>query len=203
MKSFWNQRFSDKRYAYGKEPNVYFKEKLDLLSPGKILLAAEGEGRNAVYAAKMGWEVYAYDFSEEAFKKAQALARENKVEIHYTIGSLNDLTFEAEFFDAIGLIYVHFPDSIRSQNHSKLLSFLSPGGHVILEGFSSNHTIYQALHPKVGGPKDLFQLYNNEKLSQDFASLTLFQLEEQKIILEEGYCHVGETTVMRLFAQLK
>ncbi len=203
MKSFWDQRYSDKRYAYGKEPNAYFKEKLAGLPPGKILLAAEGEGRNAVYAAAMGWEVYAYDFSEEAVKKAQALAREKEVVIHYQLGSLSDLTFEAEFFDAIGLIYVHFPDSIRTQNHSKLISLLSPGGHVILEGFSTNHPTYQALNPQVGGPKNPIQLYNTKKLKQDFSSLTLIELEEQKIHLEEGYCHVGETTVMRLFAQLR
>ena len=38
--------------------------------PGRILLAGEGEGRNAVYAASLGWEVYAFDFSMVAKKKA-------------------------------------------------------------------------------------------------------------------------------------
>ena len=44
----------------------------------KILLAAEGEGRNAVYAASIGWEVFAYDFSEFGYKKAMKLATEKK-----------------------------------------------------------------------------------------------------------------------------
>ena len=59
-----------------KEPNAYFKKIIDTLFPGKILLAAEGEGRNAVYAASLGWDVYAYDFSEMAYKKAMKLAAE-------------------------------------------------------------------------------------------------------------------------------
>ena len=52
MKDFWNDRYGRAEYAYGKNPNVFFKEQLDLLPPGKILLPAEGEGRNAVYAAE-------------------------------------------------------------------------------------------------------------------------------------------------------
>jgi hypothetical protein len=36
---------------YGTTPNEFFKQQLDLLEPGNILLPADGEGRNAVYAA--------------------------------------------------------------------------------------------------------------------------------------------------------
>ena len=54
MKQFWNQRYSDKAYAYGTEPNAFFKSQLDQRPPGRILLPAEGEGRNAVYAATLG-----------------------------------------------------------------------------------------------------------------------------------------------------
>ncbi|MDA0985112.1 MAG: hypothetical protein O3C56_04825 [Bacteroidetes bacterium] len=54
MKDFWNERYASTEYVYGKEPNQYFKQILCSLSPGKILLPAEGEGRNAVYAASLG-----------------------------------------------------------------------------------------------------------------------------------------------------
>ena len=57
MKEFWDQRYSDSEYVYGKKPNQFFKEFVDENQPGKILLPAEGEGRNAVYAAKMNYEV--------------------------------------------------------------------------------------------------------------------------------------------------
>ena len=201
MKDFWNTLFAEKEYAYGKDPNNYFKTQLKKLPPGKILMAAEGEGRNAVYAACLGWEVYAYDFSEEAHKKAMALAREKGVSVAYQLGSLEDLDFDLGFFDAIGLIYVHFPDMIRTQNHHKLISFLAPKGHIILEGFSTRHPQYQALNPRVGGPKLPEQLYSVEKLEHDFKSLNILQLEEQLVALAEGYCHVGETTVMRMLAK--
>ena len=55
MKELWDKRYAEKDYVYGIEPNQFFKEVLDKYSfKGKILLPAEGEGRNAVYAAKKG-----------------------------------------------------------------------------------------------------------------------------------------------------
>jgi len=61
---FWDIRYSDSEYAYGTEPNAYFKRFIDMHSPGKILLPGEGEGRNTVYAALNGWEVDAVDLSQ-------------------------------------------------------------------------------------------------------------------------------------------
>ncbi len=200
MKEFWNARYNTESYAYGKNPNQYFKDQIDLLPPGKILLAAEGEGRNAVYAASLGWDVFAYDFSEKAYQKAMALAQEKQVEINYQIASLSDLTFADAFFDVVGLIYVHFPDSIRTSNHQKLSSLLKKRGRIILEAFSTNHPQYQKINPRVGGPKMPTQLYSEEKLRTDFEGFEFTQLKEEKITLEEGTFHNGITTVMRMHA---
>lgn len=70
MKKLWDSRYSNLNYAYGIEPNKFFKEVLDKNNfTGKILLPAEGEGRNAVYAAKKGLDVTAFDISIEGKKK--------------------------------------------------------------------------------------------------------------------------------------
>ena len=70
MKEFWNEKFNTKEYIYGKSPNVYLAEKLKQLASGKILFVAEGEGRNAVFAAKNNWQVEAFDISNIAKQKA-------------------------------------------------------------------------------------------------------------------------------------
>lgn len=201
MKAFWEKRYGEKTYAYGKEPNIYFKKTIETLTPGKILLAAEGEGRNAVFAASLGWEVYAYDFSEMAYEKAMKLAREKGVTIQYQIASLSDLEFPENFFDAIGLIYVHFPDSIRSMNHQKLSKFLKKRGHIILEAFSQNHLKYQLKNYCVGGPKIKSQLYSEEKLKNDFKSYKFLTLKEEEIRLAEGSFHKGLSSVVRMRAK--
>lgn len=62
---FWNERYQDLNFAYGKEPNLFFKKELQKLKIGSILLPADGEGRNGVYASKLGWDVTATDLSIE------------------------------------------------------------------------------------------------------------------------------------------
>lgn len=56
MQDFWNNRYSGVDFFYGEDPNEYFAQQLKYFNPGKILLPAEGEGRNGVYAALQGWE---------------------------------------------------------------------------------------------------------------------------------------------------
>ena len=199
MKSFWEQRYGQKEYAYGTEPNQYFKEALDTLTPGKILMAAEGEGRNAVYAATQGWEVVAYDWSENAQRKAHKLASKYGVQIEYHLASLNELYFQEHTFDALALIYVHFPEQIRLQNHQKLYQWLKPGGHLIIEAFSKSHLSFSKKNPAVGGPKELSQLYSLD-VGKDFENSSIIKLTEDKIQLNEGIYHQGQAQVIRLFA---
>ena len=64
MKEKWDDRYSIKEFAYGEQPNNYFKEQLVKIPAGTILLPAEGEGRNAVYAATNNWKVFAFEIFE-------------------------------------------------------------------------------------------------------------------------------------------
>lgn len=202
MKSFWNQRYASSEYAYGKEPNKFFKQALDRLTPGKLFLAAEGEGRNAVYAAQQGWEVVCYDFSVEAQKKALSLAEEKGVKINYQLGSLEDMSFNEEF-DAVGIVFVQFPEAIRRHNFQKISSFLKPGGTLILEAFSKSHIEDQEENPSVGGPKNVDQLYELNAIKKDFENFDLEIATEESTNLEEGLYHRGRSSVVRFVGRKK
>jgi len=80
-KEQWDSRYSEAEYVYGVEPNHYLRNFLEGRPPGKILFPAEGEGRNAVYAALLGWEVEAFDQSEKGREKALRLASRKNVQI--------------------------------------------------------------------------------------------------------------------------
>ena len=61
----WNEKYSDPRFIYGLAPNDFLKQSVHHLTPsGKILCIAEGEGRNAVWLAELGFKVTAVDASE-------------------------------------------------------------------------------------------------------------------------------------------
>lgn len=80
---FWNQRYAETAFAYGEEPNAFFAEQLMRLTPGQLLLPAEGEGRNAVFAARQGWQVTAFDLSATAKEKCTQLAAKHQVAVHF------------------------------------------------------------------------------------------------------------------------
>ena len=196
----WDDRYRNEEYAFGTEPNIYFKQELDLLNPGKILLAAEGEGRNAVYAAERGWDVTAFDISEEGKNKALKLAKSNNVTIDYKVGELPDLDFENESFDVIALIYAHFPAKIKSEYHKILDKLLKKGGVVIFEAFSKRHLEYRLENEKVGGPTDIESLFSIDELKNDFKNYDFQVLKEEIIDLNEGLYHIGTGSVIRLTA---
>ncbi len=103
MKEMWDNRYSTEDYAYGIAPNVFFKEVIAKYKlKGKMLLPAEGEGRNAVYAAKNGLEVTAFDISLEGKNKAIKLAERENVKIKYEIGFNNELFALAGLYDHYG-----------------------------------------------------------------------------------------------------
>ena len=74
MDTFWDSRYDTDHFVYGIQPNRFFASQIDKLPPGTILLPGEGEGRNAVYAAAVGWEVDAFDQSRIASEKALGFA---------------------------------------------------------------------------------------------------------------------------------
>lgn len=195
--SIWDKRYADSEYIYGEYPNVYLKEELGKLRIGHILFAGEGEGRNAVYAAKQGWKVTAFDISLEGKKKAQQLAHKNNVHIDYHVGELHDLNFENEQFDVIVLIYTHFPPDTRANMHKKLNNYLRPGGTMILEGFSKSHIKYQDSNPNAGGPKSINMLYSLEDIKHDFQNYDIIELNETEVYLKEGEYHNGLSSVIR------
>lgn len=199
----WDERYSSNEFAYGIQPNNYLKEQLEQLPPGAILFPAEGEGRNAVFAAGLGWKVSAFDISAEGKNKALQLAATNEVEIDYQVGELQNLDFKAEQFDSIALIYAHFPAEIKSSIHIMLDQYLRKGGTIIFEAFSKNHLEYVLKNEKVGGPKDMGSLFSTEEIRSDFANYDFKELVETEIELNEGLFHNGTGSVIRFVAQKK
>ncbi len=190
--SFWDERYSDNKFVYGTEPNKFFREQLDLLKPGKILMLGEGEGRNGVYAAQKGWLVDAVDFSLKAKEKALKLAKEKSVEINYTVDNLENYEPKKNFYDSAGLIFLHLNQKIRNDVHQKVISSLKPNGTIIMEVYSK-----EQLGKNSGGPQNVEMLYSIEDIKETFAGLTTALLTKEIIYLSESSFHSGEASVIR------
>lgn len=188
----WDKRYANKDFVYGMEPNEFFKEQLLKLETGKLLLPAEGEGRNAVFAGSQSWQVSAFDQSMQGRIKALDLAKQNNVQITYEIAGFEDFTSEEESFDCIALIYAHVLEKSRKHYHRLILKYLKPGGVLILEGFSKKQ-----LGMKSGGPGQVEMLFSKENLLDDFSELETLKIEDLNVELNEGEYHQGIASVIR------
>ncbi|MCZ7557320.1 MAG: class I SAM-dependent methyltransferase [Bacteroidia bacterium] len=193
---FWNQRYASQEFAYGIEANSYLTSTLTSLPAGRILLPGDGEGRNAVFAARLNWDVLAVDLSEEGRNKAMRLASQYKVSLKYVVDRLENFEPEKGAFDVVGLIFVHLPPEFRGMVHQRCVDALRPGGLLVLEAFTPAQRNFAS-----GGPKDAELLYSADIVRQDFSRLELVSLEEKTVILKEGPYHDGEAAVVRMLAK--
>lgn len=191
MQEMWDKRYSEEEYNYGKEPNDFLKEELPKLKPGKILFIGEGEGRNAVFAAKLGWNVDAIDFSEEGKRKAEKLAEEQNVKINYQIEDFSTFIPQENNYDAAGVFFIHLDKELRTILFQKLIRSLKPSGKIIFECFEKEQINYSS-----GGPKDSSLLYSLEDVVNEFIGLDFEKLSKEKILLNEGKGHYGEAVVI-------
>ena len=193
MKNMWNERFSENNYAYGVEPNQFLKEVLQNINPGKILFPAEGEGGNAVFAASLGWEVDAVDFSDSGKAKAEKLAVEQNLKVNYWLEDLFEYLPKPNYYDVVALIYMHLDDKdLQGDIHKKAIKALKPGGKIIIEAFEKEQIKYNS-----GGPKKEELLYSLEEIVDDFIDLDFEILSKELISLDEGKYHQGTASVVR------
>jgi SAM-dependent methyltransferase len=194
-KILWNTRYSEQETLYGQQPNRFFKSFIDTHREGTILLPAEGEGRNAVYAAGKNWKVDAFDYSEVAKEKTLHFAQEKNLSINYQLQNIEE--FKAgKKYDAIGLIYVHLPKHIRQLFHKEIHNSLRSGGFLIFEAFAKEQINFES-----GGPKDLSLLYDAPSICNDFPFLHVLSCGQKEIELDEGVFHKGKAAVLQLIGQ--
>ena len=196
MQSFWNERFASPEYVYGTLPNAFFAHSLSTLKPGKLLLPADGEGRNAVFAASSGWVVEAFDFSSTARKKALALANTRQVSLSYSVSDIASFPWPHHAFDAVGLFFVHVPEPLRLFLHQKALQALKPDGVILLEAFAPEQLALDS-----GGPRSADLLYSIDQIKADFSGMEFLVAEQTETILDEGPFHQGRAAATRFFAK--
>ncbi len=192
----WDERYSISEYVYGVQPNSFFKNFIDKNKAGSVLLPAEGEGRNAVYAATKGWDVTAFDISKIAKDKALKLAHINKVSINYFVSDLKIFDSEKLDFDLVAIIFLHLPLHDRQIIFNKLFTKLKIDCYVLFEVFEKKQFLMNS-----GGPKVESMLYSKEDVESFVFNFSEMSVWEELIILNEGFLHNGKAHVVRAIAK--
>lgn len=176
-KGFWDSKYSDTKYVFGKKPAKFLAQNYDYIPPeAKVLDMGMGEGRNAVFLARKGYKVTGVDISSVAVKKSKMLADEYGVRINTIVASMNKYKISDGAYDAIICFYY-----VDRKLHERMLSWLKPGGILIYE----SHTDLQTT---VKGS----ERYDQEYLLRPSELLTMFK--GMKILKYEEPLHTGEFT---------
>jgi SAM-dependent methyltransferase len=189
----WDERYSEPGFAYGTAPNEFIASAADRIPKGRILSLAEGEGRNAVYLASLGYEVTGVDGSEVGLRKAQELAAERGVTIRTIHADLSEFRIEPEQWDGIIACYCHLPSTIRIPLHQAAVRGLKTGGVFVLEAFSKEQLSYGT-----GGPQSPDMLMDVDDLKQELAGLEFIHAVQVERDVREGSRHTGRASVVQI-----
>lgn len=191
----WDERFSEPGFAYGTEPNGFLVSVAERIPRGRVLCLAEGEGRNAVYLAGLGFEVTAVDTSSVGLRKAESLARQRGVTIDTVNADLADYPIEATGWQGIVSIFCHLPPLVRAALHERCLRGLEQGGAMVLEGFTPRQ-----LELGTGGPRSRELLMELDIIRQELPGLRLEIGREVEREVIEGKYHRGNAAVVQILA---
>lgn len=190
----WDERYSAEGYFYGTDPNDFLDEQAHRIVPGgAVLCLGEGEGRNAVHLAGLGYEVTAVDQSPVGLAKAERLAVGRGVHLHTVAADLAHWPLGRECWDGIVSIWCHLPRALRENVHRQVVAALRPGGVFILEAYRPDQ-----LRLRTGGPSDPDLMPTLADLRRELQGLELVVAAERERVIHEGRGHEGPSAVVQL-----
>lgn len=191
----WDQRYAADEYVYGRQPNDFLVSQAASLPMGRVLCLAEGEGRNAVWLARQGYQVTAVDASAVGLEKARRLAAEHDVELEIIHADLGEYVIEPGSWDAVVSIFCHLPPSLRREVHTRVVEGLRSGGVLLLEAYTP-----QQLEFATGGPPVAEMMMDLAVLSEELDGLVFRHAQEFIREVNEGRFHHGRGAVVQLVA---
>jgi SAM-dependent methyltransferase len=192
----WDERYGKPEYAFGTSPNDFLASVASQIPQGRILCLGEGEGRNAVYLASLGYEVVAVDQSAIGLAKAEKLAVDRGVQIQTVVADLAEFVIEPNAWQGVISIFCHLPSDLWQRVHQNAIGGLSPSGVFILEAYTPRQ-----LEFKTGGPGNVDMLVSLEKVKSQLTGLDWQIAEERDREVIEGEYHNGMAAVVQILGE--
>ena len=132
VRADWDRRYADRQQLWSGRPNGALVAEVAGMPPGRALDVGCGEGADAVWLARGGWDVTALEVSGVALERAAAHAREAGVEVRWVHAGLVEAALPPASFDLVSAQYpalLRTPDSAAER---ALLAAVAPGGVLLL-----------------------------------------------------------------------
>ena len=164
---------------------------------GTALAVADGEGRNGVWLAQQGLQVDAFDFSDNAIRKAQVMASNRKVHVNFVCNDWQSFDWKPAHYDnVVGIFFQFATADERTQLFARMDASLKPGGTLIIQGYTPRQLDFNT-----GGPGKLTHLYDEAMMLDAFGHLDILDLRIYETEITEGTGHQGMSGLLGLTAR--
>ncbi len=177
---FWNERLTASEPTFNTEPNAFLVRAASALEPGRALDVGMGQGRNAIWLARQGWDVTGFDPADQAVALARRLAEEAGVGITTEVAGAEDFSWGREEWDLVVLSYVTARPLIGTIREA-----LRPGGHVVLEAYHVDSTAGASIgRGVVYDSNELLELFSDFRILhyEDTVGVSDFGLQTRRLV---------------------
>ncbi|WAL68547.1 class I SAM-dependent methyltransferase [Amycolatopsis cynarae] len=129
---FWDDRYRSRERLFSGRPNGVLVTEVTGLTPGQALDVGCGEGADAVWLARRGWQVTAVDISRTALQRAAAAGADLGGRVAWTRADLTAMPLPAGTFDLVSVQYFPLPHQPRHTVLRGLLDSVAPGGTLLV-----------------------------------------------------------------------
>lgn len=177
----WDDRHAAREPIEAREPDATLVEEAGRLSPGRALDLGAGDGRNAVWLAREGWDVTAVDFSAVALDRARDLAGRAGVSVDWQLRDLLTWAPPARAFDLVCLVFIQLPEDERRVVYARAAEAVAPGGSLLVVAHHPDNLANGA-----PGPRDPAVLFGAGDLAPYLAGLQVVRAGTIDRPLEDG-----------------
>jgi SAM-dependent methyltransferase len=168
----WNERYRTSELVWSVGPNQFVESELADLPPGRALDLAAGEGRNAIWLARQGWQVTAVDFSQAGLDKGRTLAGDLDVDWVCADATTWRRAQGEPAYDVAVIAYLQVTAADRRAAVRSAYDALREGGTLLLVAHDTTN-----LTEGTGGPQDPTVLMTAEDVLGDLGGET-FEVQQ-------------------------
>jgi tellurite methyltransferase len=132
MPTIYDDKYQTQGYYWGKRPSLICYKILELMPPDRpvrLLVIGCGEGRNAVFFARNGYQVTAFDLSSAGVEKTKRMAEEIGVSLEVFVADLLEFRLKESFDILFSTGTLHYiPKELRAEILTNYKHFTNPNG---------------------------------------------------------------------------
>lgn len=197
MKPFWENEYLNKERSVFGNPSKEVEEIVPFLPiNAKILDVGCGDGRHALYFAGLGFEVDAFDISENAIRKVDYLKEQHELNVNTAVCDAFDFEFKHKYDLVIMHGVLQFVEREKQPAMIELLKmWTNADGYHIVALFTDEEPVPDDLKDVMVG------VFKNEEIKKYYENWKIEMFESRKFTDEHEngirHCHAMNKIVAR------